>query len=120
MSVLKINNIDITKYIIEKSYSVTTEILTTDAGRNAKGKMTFDIVARKKKIVAKILPLPESDVKVILNAIQSYVVTANFVDPQTGTIKMITGYVPPPNIVYSSVNPREKMCDEFEVSVIEM
>lgn len=118
-TLLKINNVDLTKYIKSEGYGVTEEVLVSDGGRNAKGTMTFDIIARKQKIEVQFEQLHETDVQVILNAIASYVVTADYYNPKTHTIKRINGYVTTPKIEYNIYN-KAKLCKEFSLSIIEM
>ena len=54
--VLKINNVDITPYLTK--YKPYPNTMVTNEGRNAKGKMSFDIVAKKAKIETEVEPLP--------------------------------------------------------------
>ena len=115
--VLEINGLDITKYL--KSYKPYPNTMVTNEGRNAKGTMSFDIVAKKMKIETTIEEMPADKAREILNAVSSYKVTCRYLDIRTGTVKTINAYVPDPQPGYKVVGGQPR-CEEFTLNIIEM
>lgn len=115
--ILEINGLDISNYL--KSYKPYPNTMVTNEGRNAKGTMSFDIVAKKVKIETTIWELPAAKARQILNAVNSYKATCRFLDIRTGTIKTISAYVPDPQPNYKVVGGTP-WCEEFTLNIIEM
>ena len=115
--VLKINNVDIPPYLTK--YKPYPNTMVTNEGRNAKGKMSFDIVAKKAKIETEVEPLPLETARIILNAVSGYTATCQYLDVFSGTMKTISAYVPDPQPEYEVIGG-QAWCKAFALNVIEM
>lgn len=117
--VLIINGVDVSKYL--SSYKPYPNTMVTNEERNAKGDLTFDIVNKKTKIESTVKAgLKESDVQIILNAVDSYKVTCQYRDTRTGIMKTINAYVPDPQPEPKIIKAEKTIYGEFALTVIEM
>lgn len=116
--ILEINGVDISIYV--SKYKAYPNTMVTNENRNAKGTLTFDIVGKKVKIETTIMPLPEKDVQIILNAVERYIVTCRYRDTKTGALKTIKAYVPDPQPEPITIKAGKTIYSEFALNIIEM
>lgn len=115
----RINNKDFS-YLVG-GMKVGYETLVADgSGRNANGDTVLDIINHKYKLYMKFVPMGESDMQALLNAIQDYVVNVTFYDPRTNSNKTITCYTGTPEPDVYSFSGKGRIYKEFNFNFIEM
>ena len=88
---LRVGSTNLTEYV--KSYQVDYNVLVKDEGRNARGNLTLSVLNRKAKVNIVFRPLNEAEMATILSAVEGFVLSVQFWDPQTETQKTKTMYV---------------------------
>ena len=105
MSVLKINNTDVSDLV--KSLKPSYETLVSDnSGRNANGDTVIDIVNRKVKLNVTFRPMDDTEMANLLAAIEDYVINVTYRDPKTNSNKTISCYHGTPEPDYYFINSR--------------
>lgn len=124
MTVLKINGLDVTKWLVRDGLDVEYNILLSDkSGRNARGNNRVEIVNRKDKLTARFRALNAAQIQEFLAAIEPYVMGVTYLSPKTGELKTITAYTGTPKVGYRVIDRTalaKSMLNEFELSFIEM
>lgn len=90
---LKINGVTIAT---PKSFKVDIEDIDADTTtRMANGEMHRDRIAVKRKLICEWSPLKDSEISVILKAVQNVFFTVEYPDPMEGMLLTKTFYVGP-------------------------
>lgn len=102
MAFLKVNGVDISS--LASGLKVGYETLVSDnSGRNAAGNTVIDVINKKIKLYVNIRHTIQDEMKMFLDAINSYVVTVEFLDPKTKQLKTITAYTGTPEPEYYTI-----------------
>lgn len=94
-TIIKVNNQDITDYLADEGYTVEWYDVSIDSGRttNAKGRMHYNPVSTKYKIILNTKHLTQTEATAFFNQIkilQEH--SVYFFDPYTGSYKTISCY----------------------------
>jgi len=87
---LKINGVAIAT---PKTFEVEISDLDGESNRNANGELSRDRIAVKRKLNCEWGPLEPAQISALLNAVSAIFFTAEFPDPQAGTLITKTMYV---------------------------
>lgn len=102
---LTINGQDFS-YIVS-GLKVGYEVLVSDeSGRNANGDTVIDIVNRKRKVYVTLRHTTTSEMQAFLNAVESYIVTIQYRDAKTNTLKSMTAYIGTPEPEYYTISDK--------------
>ena len=118
---LKIGNLDCSKWLTAFKIGYNT-IVSDESGRNAQGDSTIDVITQnpKIKIFCEFGPMIQSEMTSFLTAIAPFVVSAQFSDPKTGSIRTITTYIGTPEIdKYPNIGG-ETIYKSFSLNFIEL
>lgn len=119
MSYLKLNGTDVSRLV--KGLKIGYETLVADnSGRNANGDTVLDVINHKIKVYVTFRPMDDSDMKMLLAAIENYVFPVTFRDSKTNELKTITCYSGTPNVEYYWILDRQVLYKEFSLNFIEM
>ena len=119
MSYLKINNQDVSHLV--KGLRIGYETLVSDnSGRNANGDTVIDVINRKIKVYVVFRPMFESDMRSLLSAIDDYVVSVTFLNPQTKALNTITCYTGTPEPEYLYIHDSDILYKEMSLNFIEL
>lgn len=103
MSYLKINGIDFS-YIVS-GLKVGYETLVSDnSGRNAAGDTVIDVINKKIKLYVTLRHTTNEEMNSFLEAIEAYVVSVEFLNPQNNELKQITAYTGTPEPEYYTIS----------------
>ncbi len=117
--ILKIENLDASSLL--SGYKVSYEtLLSSKSGRNARGNNTIEIINRKYKISCSFGPMTQAQMQSFLSAVQAYVLSVQFFDPRSGTMKTIRAYTgtPEPETYYA--DGTGTMYKPFNLNFIEL
>lgn len=119
MSYLKLNGKDVSHLV--KGLKIGYETLVADnSGRNANGDTVLDVINHKIKVYVTFRPMDDSDMKMLLAAIESYVFPVVFRDSKTNELKTIICYSGTPNVEYYWILDNQVLYKEFSLNFIEM
>lgn len=119
MSYLKLNGTDVSHLV--KGLKIGYETLVADnSGRNAKGDTVLDVINHKVKVYATFRPMFDGDMKMLLAAIEDYVIPVQFRDSKTNSLKTITCYCGTPNPQYYWIHGDNVLYKDMELNFIEM
>lgn len=105
MAYLKINNVNFSSLV--SGLKVGYEVLTSEnSGRNAAGDTVIDIVNRKRKIYVTLRHTTNTEMASFLAAVEPYVVTVEYLDPQTNTLQSANTYIGTPEPEYYTISDR--------------
>lgn len=117
--ILKIEALDASSLL--SGYKVSYEtLLSSKSGRNARGNNTVEIINRKYKISCSFGPMTQAQMQSFLSAVQAYVLTVQFFDPQSGTVKTIRAYTGTPEPETYYVNGADTVYKPFNLNFIEL
>jgi hypothetical protein len=120
MEILKIGGIDFSHLIAHNGYAYSPNIIVGE-GRDIRGNLTIDILNKKKKIFCKFKPMSEAELKPLLKAIEPYVVTVDFLNPELDSLDSMTAYVGEQKYEYYWVLPDgTKQINGFQINFIEL
>ena len=95
----KINNQDFSSFV--SGLKVGFETLVSDeSGRNANGDTVIDIVNRKRKVYVTLRHTTNAEMRAFLSAVEGYIVTVQYLDAKTNTLKSMTAYISTPEPEY--------------------
>ena len=81
-------------------------LVSEESGRNANGDTVIDIVNRKRKVYVTIRHTTDSEMKALLNAVEGYIVTVQFRDAKSNTLKSMTAYISTPEPEYYTISDK--------------
>lgn len=100
--------------------SVAIQDLDSDkSGRNQKGQMFRDRIAVKRKISCAFLPLTNSEMKTVLQAVSDQFFTIEYPDPMTGSNRSMTAYVGDRTVPIFIIKDSKPMWDSVTLSIVE-
>lgn len=101
----KINGTDFSDLV--SGLKVGYEVLVSEnSGRNANGDTVIDVVNRKRKIYVTLRHTTNAEMRQFLNAINPYVVTVQYLDPQDGVMKTAETYIGTPEPEYYTISSK--------------
>ncbi len=119
MSYLSINGTNISHFV--QGMKIGYETLVADgSGRNANGDTVLDIINKKVKIYVTFRPMDGQEMATLLNAIESYVVSVNFLDSKTNALRSATCYTGTPEPEYYWIHNGNVLYKSFELNFIEL
>jgi hypothetical protein len=105
MSYFKIDGKDFSNIV--SGLKVGYEVLVSDkSGRNANGDTTIDIINRKRKVYVTLRHTKAAEMRAFLEAVQPFVVTVAYLDPQTGAEKTAKTYTSTPEPEYYTISDK--------------
>ena len=117
--ILVVNGVDFSAYVSELTYEPQV-LLSEDSGRNARGDNVVDIINRKDKITCQFIPMGQTAMASLLEAIEDYVFDVKFLHPRTNAMKTIRAYVGPAQVSLFRVYVARNAYRETSLSFIEM
>ena len=119
MAFLKVNGVNISS--LTSGLKVGYETLVSDnSGRNAAGDTVIDVINNKIKLYVNIRHTTQDEMKVFLDAINSYVVTVEFLNPKTKELKTITAYTGTPEPEYYTIQEGFVVYKPLNLNFIEL
>lgn len=119
MTYFKINGTDFSHLI--SGLKVGYETLVADnSGRNAAGDTVLDVVNRKIKVYTTLRHTTDEEMQSFLNAIGNYVVTVEFLDSKTNSLKSITAYTGTPEPEYYTIQSKTVIYKPMSLNFIEL
>lgn len=101
----KINGTDFSGLV--SGLKVGYETLVSDkSGRNAAGDTVIDIINKKFKVYITFRHTTDAEMKNLLAAIKDYVVSIQFLNPQTGALTTIQAYTGTPEPEYYTISDK--------------
>ncbi len=100
-----VNDIDLSSFVSGLKVGFET-LVSENSGRNANGDTVIDVINQKKKVYITFRHTTSEEMRTILNAIGSYVVTAKFLNPTTNALESIRAYTGTPEPEYYSISDR--------------
>lgn len=91
----KINGTDFSPLVsgLKTGYEV---LVSEDSGRNANGDTVLDIVNRKRKVYVTLRHTTVEEMQNFLQAVEPYIVTIEYLDSKTNTMKTARTYIGTP------------------------
>lgn len=119
MSYLTINNVDVSNLVsgLKVGYMV---LVSEDSGRNANGDNVIDIINRKKKLYVTFRPMDGAEMVKLMNALESFVVTATYRDPKTNSLATITANIGDVEPEYYWIHDNQVLYKSFNLNFIEL
>ena len=119
MSVLKINNTDVSDLV--KSLKVGYETLVSDnSGRNANGDTVVDVINKKVKLQVTFRAMLDTEMAKLLAAIENYVIDVTYRDSKTNSNKTITCYTGTPEPEYYFIHDNRVLYKELGLNFIQL
>lgn len=119
MAFIKVNNVNISSLV--SGLKVGYETLVSDnSGRNAAGDTVIDVINKKIKLYVNVRHTTQDEMKVFLDAIESYVVTVEFLNPTTKELKTITAYTGTPEPEYYTIQDGYVIFKPLSLNFIEL
>jgi predicted membrane chloride channel (bestrophin family) len=92
---------------IVSSLKVGYEVLVSDeSGRNANGDTVIDIVNKKRKVYVTLRHTTAAEMKSFLASVESFVVTVQYLDAKTNTLKSMSAYINTPEPDYYTISDK--------------
>jgi hypothetical protein len=113
MSYLKINNVDFSQYV--SALEVST-VHNSKSRTNAAGNMNVKYINTKKVITAKIIPLDAASSKALIEELNKFQVTVEYLEPEDNTLKEIECIVPDHKIKYYSITADKTLINAYTVT----
>ena len=119
MRYLKINGKDFSDMI--SGLKIGYETLVADnSGRNAAGDTVLDVINRKVKVYTTLRHTTDAEMQSFLNAIADYVVTVEYRDSKTNSLKSITAYTGTPEPEYYTIQSKTVIYKPMSLNFIEL
>ena len=119
MAYFKVNGKDFSHLV--SGLKVGKETLVSDnSGRNAAGNTVIDVINKKYKVYVTLRHTTGDEMKSFLSAINDYVVTAVFLEPQTNELKSITAYTGTPEPEYYTIQNEHIIYKPMSINFIEL
>ena len=103
-----VNKLDISK---QANYSAQT---------NAAGNTVVDYINSKRTIDVGIIPLDDTKVKELLQAIDNIVVSISFLNPLTGELEEVSCLIPENQVSYYTIRADKKQFNGFQLGFQEL
>ena len=118
MSYLKINGFDFSKYVnalrVTNSANYVAQV-------NAGGNTVVDYINSKRTIEVGIIPLDDSSLQALLDAVNGFNVTLSFLNPATGTLENnVNCIVPESDIQYYTIQADKVLTNAFTLTFTEL
>lgn len=117
MSYFKINDVDYSKYV--NGLTIDTDNNYT-AQTNAAGDMVVDYINKKRSIEVGIIPLDDSAMKNLLQAIEAFNVSISYRNPLTNELETINCILPSTGIEYYTIQVGKVLYREFKLKFQEL
>ena len=118
MAYFKINNVDYSMYV--NSLEITTNT-NYNAQTNAAGNTVVDYINQKRQIKVGIIPLDDTVMATLKNAIDNFNVSISFLNPKTKTIEDNVDVIIPSNDVkYYTIQVNKVSFDGFTLTFTEL
>ena len=118
MAYFKIGDVDFSSYVNELKI---TKQANYNAQTNAAGNTVVDYVNAKRTIEVGIIPLNDSAMIALQNAISAFSVSISFRDPETNTLEEnISCIIPSNGVSYYTIQAIEVMYKAFTLKFIEL
>lgn len=101
----KINNVDFSHMVSGLKVGYET-LVSENSGRNANGDTVIDVINRKIKVYITFRHTTNSEMAQLLAAIDDYVVSVSFLNPQTNALSSITAYTGTPEPEYYTISDK--------------
>lgn len=115
----KINDIDFSDMVAGMKVGFET-LVSDNSGRNANGDTTIDVINTKRKVYISFRHTTDTEMKKLLSAINDYVVSVAFRNPQDGALYTITAYTGTPEPEYYTIQPTMVIYKPMELNFIEL
>ena len=115
---LIIEDVDFTSEL--ESMTISQEVLlSSKSGRTARGNNVVDIVNRKTKLSCSFRFMNGNRMQAFLEAVYPYVLTVQYLEPRTNTLRTMSAYIGTPEVPLQSLLGN-KHYGAFTLSFIEM
>lgn len=101
----KINDTDFSHLVSGLKVGYET-LVSENSGRNANGDTVIDVINRKIKVYITFRHTTNSEMAELLAAIDDYVVSVSFLNPQTNALSSITAYTGTPEPEYYTISDK--------------
>lgn len=101
----KINDTDFSHLVSGLKVGYET-LVSENSGRNANGDTVIDVINRKTKVYITFRHTTNSEMAELLAAIDDYVVSVSFLNPQTNALSTITAYTGTPEPEYYTISDK--------------
>ena len=119
MSYLKINGTDFSHLVSGLNVGYET-LVAGNSGRNAAGDTVIDVINRKVKVYTTLRHTTDAEMQSFLNAIADYVVTVEYRDSKTNSLKSITAYTGTPEPEYYTIQSKTVIYKPMSLNFIEL
>jgi hypothetical protein len=83
------------------------EVLVSDeSGRNANGDTVIDIVNKKRKVYVTLRHTTNAEMKTFLSKVENYIVTVQYLDAKSNTVKSMEAYISTPEPEYYTISDK--------------
>ena len=83
------------------------EVLVSDeSGRNANGDTVIDIVNKKRKVYVTLRHTTNAEMKTFLSKVEDYIVTVQYLDAKSNTVKSMEAYISTPEPEYYTISDK--------------
>ena len=101
----KINDTDFSHLVSGLKVGYET-LVSENSGRNANGDTVIDVINHKIKVYITFRHTTNSEMAELLAAIDDYVVSVSFLNPQTNALSTITAYTGTPEPEYYTISDK--------------
>lgn len=119
MSYLVVNDVDISDLVSGLKVG-NMVLLSEDSGRNAAGDNAIDIINRKQKLYVTFRPMNGAEMVKLMNALESFVVTATFLNPKTNALATITANIGDVEPEFEWIHGNNVLYKSFQLNFIEL
>lgn len=118
MAYFKINNVDYSMYVNELKINKN---FVYNAQTNANGDTVVDLINSKREIEVGIIPLDNTVMAQLLNAIDGFSISISFRNPQTNELEENVACIIPSNgVEYYTIQADKVMYNAFSLKIIEL
>ena len=97
------------------------EVLVSDnSGRNANGDTVIDVINKKTKLYVTFRHTTEAEMRGLLAALESYVVSVSFLNPKTKALTTIQAYIGTPEPEYYTIQDKMTIYKPMSLNFIEL
>jgi hypothetical protein len=117
MAYLKINDVDYSMYCNSLTVSKSHNY---NAQTNAAGNTVADLINTKRTIDVGIIPLDDTTMATLQNAIDAFNVSISFRNPKTNQLETINCIIPSDKVDYYTIQANKVMYKAFTLQFIEL
>lgn len=118
MAYFKINGVDYSMYVNALKVS---RVCNYNAQTNANGDTVVDYINTKRNIEVGIIPLRDSDLRSLMNAIDGFSVSISFLNPNTGVIEEnVPCIIPSSEVEYYTIQSNNVKFNGFNLTFTEL